>query len=224
RWRAGRASRRIPQPARRRRAYARSHGLRRTTAPCEPPPGGDPRLADERLDEQQHEADRQRDLEAVLEAPLEGRGELALLHRSDVVAVELAEPERGALGVQVDAARVACDLPERLLVEPRLHHLPLAVLHVPPGLGRHQLTLGGADADGIDLDAALLGALGRLLDVALVALAVGDEDECLVVALAALERLEARGDRGAEVRAAARDDADVDRIDALAEGALVDRE
>ena len=45
-----------------------------------------------------------------------------------------------------------------------------------------------------------------------------------MVPLAALERLEAGGDRGAEVRAAARDDADVDRVEALAEGALVERE
>ena len=40
----------------------------------------------------------------MLEAPLERRDERALLHRTDVVAIELAEPERCPLGVQIDAA------------------------------------------------------------------------------------------------------------------------
>src|SRR5439155_21007930 len=101
---------------------------------------------------------------------------------------------------------------------------PLAVLPGPAGIGRDELPLGGADADRVDLHAALLGALGRLLDVALVALAVGNEDERLVVSLPALERLQARVHRRAEVRAAARDDADLDRVQALAEGALVERQ
>ena len=45
-----------------------------------------------------------------------------------------------------------------------------------------------------------------------------------MVSLPALERLQARVHRRAEVRAAARDDADLDRVQALAEGALVERQ
>ena len=52
-------------------------------------------LADQRLEQQQQEGERQRDLEAVLEAALERARELALLHRGDVVAVELGEAEAG---------------------------------------------------------------------------------------------------------------------------------
>src|SRR5262249_18719032 len=144
-------------------------------------------LADQRLQREQQECQGKGELEAVLEPPLQRARELSLLHRVDVVAGELGDTERRPGGIEGDAARVDGDLLERLLVEARLHQLPGAILEPAARFAGHELALGGADADRVDLDAAIDGALGRLLHIALVVLAVGDEDDRLVAALAALE-------------------------------------
>src|SRR6185312_12953681 len=140
------------------------------------------------------------------------------------VTVEIAEVERGAGRVQVRAPGVGRDLPQRLLVEPRLHDLAVAVLHIAAAFRGNQLAFTGPDPDGVDLHAALARVLRRLLDAALVILAVGDEDERLVLALTALEGVERNVDRSPERRAAARDDADVERGEALGDRAVVERQ
>src|SRR5262249_17793275 len=129
--------------------------------------------------------------------------------------------ERGAGRMEVGAAGVGRDLPERLLVEPRLHDLTLPVLD-EAALDADELALRGPYADGVDPDTAVGGALGRLLHLALVVLAVRDEDERLVLPLPALEGLERRVDRPGQRGATSRDDTHLERIEALAEGAVVE--
>ena len=60
-----------------------------------------------------------------------------------------------------------------------------------------------------ELPSAIGGSFGRVLHLAFVVLAVGDEDERLVAALTTLECLEARVDGVGERRAALGDDADI---------------
>src|SRR5262249_22143463 len=143
-------------------------------------------LAHPGLDDQTDERQRERDLEAMLVALLERARELALLHAGDVVAVEVFQAEIRARRVQVHAAGVDGDLLERVRVEPRLHDLSLAILEIAAALDRDQLAFGRSDADGVDLHAALGRVLDGVFDLALVVLAVGDEDECLMAPLATL--------------------------------------
>ena len=199
---------------------------RNRAAPAPPARSGAGRatLADERLDQQEQEGQRERDLVARVEAAFEGALELAFLERGDVVAVELRQAEPGAGGVQVDAAGIDRDALERRLVEPRLDHLALAILEEAPVLARDELALRCADADGEDVHAALLGARDRSVEIALVALAVGDQHDRLVVALASLEGLEAGIDRRCQRGASARDDADLDGVETLQERAPIEGE
>ncbi len=62
------------------------------------------------------------------------------------------------------------------------------------------------------------------LHVALVVFAVGDQDQRLVLALARVESLQAGVDRARQRRAAARDDADLDRAHRALERGVVDRQ
>jgi hypothetical protein len=80
------------------------------------------------------------------------------------------------------------------------------------------------DADGEDLHPALRGCLEHVVERALVILAVGDEDERLMPALVALERRQARFEGRRQVGAAARNEPDLDGLQALAERVPVERE
>src|SRR5262249_1771218 len=168
------------------------------------------------------EGDRERELVAQVVATLEGTLELALFEGRDVVAVEPRQTEAGAGGAQVDAAGIDRDALERGLVEARLHDLSLAILEEAAGRSRNQLAFRRPDADGEDAHAALLGARDRRIQVALVALAGGDEEDRLILPLLALEGVEAGVDGGGQRRAAARDDADLDGVEALQKRAAIE--
>src|SRR5262249_6100054 len=211
------------EPAHRHR---REQQRRHRAAPATPARPGAARatLADQRLEHQEEEGDGEPQLAAQGEAALEAALHLALLERGDVIAVELRQAEPRTRGTQVDTAGVDRDALERRLVEPRLDHLAPAVLEEAARLARNQLAFRRPDADREDAHAPFLSARHRLVEVALVALAVGDEDDRLMVALASLEGVEAGVDRRGQRGAATRDDAHLDGVEALQERTPVERE
>src|SRR5262249_11407327 len=133
-----------------------------------------PPLPHQRLQQQEQERDRERELVAQVVAALERALDLALLEGRDVIAVEPRQAEAGSRGPQVDAAGLDRDALERGLVEARLDDLSLAILQESAGRSRDQLAFRRPDANGEDAHAALLGVRDRRVQVALVALAIGD--------------------------------------------------
>ena len=101
---------------------------------------------------------------------------------------------------------------------------PLRSFTNEPPLARDQLAFRGADADREDAHAPFLGPPHRGVEIALVALAVGDQHDGLMIRLAALERVQALVDGGGQRRPAARDDAHLDGVERFQERARVERQ
>src|SRR5262245_5455311 len=200
---------------------ARQDGRGRRPAPAAPAATA-AALPEQRLGDEQQEGERQRQLVAQLEALLQRALELALVECGDVVAIELGQAQAGARGLEVYAAGLDGDALQGVAVEARLHHLPLAILQETALLARDEVALRRADPDREDADAALLRPGNGGIEIALVALAVGDQHDRLMARLAPLEGVEAGVDRSGQRGATARDDADLDRVEALEERAGIE--
>ena len=199
---------------------ARAGGRRRSAAQR--------RQRQQQPEREQADADRERDLEALLAAVRELARERLLLHALERRRErrEAGVGRRDPVGLSAGPAR---DDVERRHVEARddrvagLVALVAGYLAVGVHLG-HRLAGLGADADREHHDARFLRARHRLLHVPGEVLAVGHQHQRLVAPVLVDEAVEPLGEAGAERGAGGRHDPGLDRLEEEAERVGVERQ
>ncbi len=184
--------------------------------------------ADQGLEEQRQQAERQRPLESFQRHPHFAGRLLVVGERGQLFLIQLGHALAPLPQRAVGAAGRLGDLAEAGFVEPRLDDLaPRVVDEVGPARvvrNRDQIALRRADADGIDLEAVLGRLLGGVDRRALEVFAVGHEDEELGAARLGPEGFLGLADRAGDIGPAARDRGGVERVDRLPEGVPVERQ